>query len=320
MDISRFLDFKNRWQLVKDTILWLICGLILLIAGNLLESKLSLKIPYIIHSPEPIRIAAFFLFLILLFMLFRDLFRWIKVRWWVFWNRNRPYIFNDKDWSTKWISNGKTEISDEGYLFVKSSRAGCLLKDSYWKDFKMSFEAKFKSDDKGGDEKRFGLIFRAEDLDNYFMIEIGENEEKYKKPEEGNGSEKEITKKIPSSIKPHVRYRGIWEIMSAIEIKTEEPFNFSDFVKVSLEVKGDTARFFYKDTPIFKWVLPICVDVNHAESGVEKKEEKVILAGAFTGHVQKIPFRLGYGLVGLGSHWSHAGVYIRNLRVEPLTS
>jgi len=253
-------------------------------------------------------------------MLFKDLFLWIKVHWWVFWNRNRAYIFNDKDWSTKWISNGKTEISDEGYLFVKSSRAGCLLKDNYWKDFKMSFEAKFKSDDKFGDQKRFGLIFRAEDLDNYFMIEIGENEEKYTELTEENGQEKETKKRIPSTIKPHVRYGGIWEIMSAIEIKTGEPFNFSDFVEVSLEVKGDMARFFYQGTPIFKWLLPTYVDVNHAESGVEKKEEKVILASAFTGHVQRIPFRLGYGLVGLRSHWNHAGIYIRNLKVKPLIS
>lgn len=241
-------------------------------------------------------------------MLCKDLWRWIKVCWWVFRNRNKVYVFNDKDWSNRWISNGKTEISDEGYIFVKSSRAGCLLKDNYWKDFKMSFEVKFKSDDKFGDQKRFGLIFRAEDLDNYFMIEIGENAEEYGKV------------KIPSSIKPHVRYRGIWEIMSTMEIKIGEPFDFSNFVEVSLEVKGDTARFFYKETPIFKWVLPRCVDVNHAESGVEKKEEKVILAGAFTGHVQRIPFRLGYGLVGFRSHWNHAGTYIRNLRVEPLTS
>jgi hypothetical protein len=69
----------------------------------------------------------------------------------------------------KWISNGKTKISNEGYLFVKSSRAGCLLKDNYWKDFKMSFEMMFKFDDKFKKQKLFGLIFRAEDLDNYFM-------------------------------------------------------------------------------------------------------------------------------------------------------
>ena len=309
MEISRFLDFNNKRQLTIDAVIWLICGLTLLKVGNSIENKFSTEFPYITNSPEPIRIATFFLLLILLFILSKDLWRWIKINWWVFWNRNRAYIFNDKDWSTKWISNGKTEISDEGYLFVKSSRAGCLLKGNYWKDFKMSFEAKFKSDDKFGNQKRFGLIFRAEDLDNYFMIEIGENAEE----EESNKG------KIPSSIKPHVKYRGIWEMMSAIEIKTGEPFNFTDFVEVSLEVKEDTARFFYKGTPIFKWVLPICVDANHAESGVEKKEEKVILAGAFTGHVQKISFRLGYGLVGLRSHWNHAGIYIRNLRIEPLT-
>lgn len=301
MDISRFLDFRNRWQLVKDIALWFLCGFILLCLGNLLQKYFVFVSSYIIDPPDAIEVAAFFLLLILLFILLKGLFGWVKVHWWVFRNRDTVYMFNDKDWPDKWVFNGKTECTDEGYLFVKSSRAGCLLKDFFWKNFRMSFEMKFETD-KFRSQKRLGLVFRAEDLDNYFMIEIGENAEA----------------EHVSSIKPHVRYKGGWEIMAVEEIK--ESFNFSNFVKVSLEVKEDTARFLYKGTPIFKWVLPIYVDINHIESGVEDNREKtkdIIVGGAFAGHVQKIPFRLRYGQVGFRAHLKH-GAIIRGLRIEPL--
>jgi len=317
MDLSQFLNFRNKLQLILDVFLWLISGLILLFIRH---QSFKILPSFLTCSPEPVRVAAFFLLLIALFVLFKELIKWLRVRWWLLWNKNKIYIFNNKDWSKKWISNGKTEIVNNGDLLVKSSRAGCLLKNHYWKDFKISFEMKY-SPDKFGDQNRFGIIFRAEDLDNYFLIEIGENAEFYKTGNkiEING-EKEDEKKYVSSIKPHVKYKGIWEIMSVTEIN--KPFNFSaDFVKASLEVKGDTVSFFYKDDPIYKWILPEYIDVNHVESGVRDNMEKtkgVILGGAFAGHVQKIPFRLKYGLVGFRAHLNHAGTYIKKLRIEPL--
>jgi len=319
MDISLFLNFRDKKQLAKDVVLWFFSGFVLLFLGKLLKNYfLNLVSPYIIQPSNTVKDVAFFLLLILLFITLKYLFGLT----WIFWNTNRDYIFKRKDWLDKWIFNGKTGLANEG-LLIKSSRAGCLLKNNYWKNFKMSFEMKFSSDDKYGIQKRFGIIFRAEDLDNYFMIEIGENEEKYKEKEaktEGGKSEDCKNKKLPSSIKPQVRYRGGWEIMSAAEI-TGATFDFSDFVKVSLEVNGYTVLFFYKEIPVFKWTLPTHVDINHIESGVkndEGKVEKIIISGAFSGHVQKIPFRLGYGSIGFRAHPHHTGTYIRNLKVEPL--
>lgn len=300
MDISRFINFRDKKRLALDIILLFVCGFIILFLGKLLQNYYFVFIsPRIIQPSDTIKNVTFFFFLVLFFILLKILLAWI------FRKEGRIYIFNGKDWPRKWIFNGKTKLTDEG-LLIKSSRAGCLLKNYYWKDFKMSFEMKFSSD-RCESQKRFGLFFRAEDLDNYFMIEIGENVEKCK------GT-------LISSIKPQVRYRGGWETMSLTEIKV--PFDFSNFfVKVSLEVKKDTACFFYKGTPIFRWVLPTYVDVNHIESGVKNNEgntEKIIVSSAFSGHVQKIPFRLGYGLIGFRAHWNHTGTYVRNLKVEPL--
>jgi len=292
MDISRFLNFRSKWQLIKDVILWTLCSLILLYVCNQLGKCFTIPF-YIIHAPEPIRIALFFLLLVLLFLLLKDLFRWV----YIFGKKNKIYVFNSKDWPNKWIFNGKTELIDKTYLFIKSSRAGCLLKDYYWKDFRMSFEMKFKTDN-FRPQKAIGLIFRAEDLDNYFMIEIGQEFYDSK-----------------SGLKAHVRYKGGWELTS-IE---ENIFNFSDFTKVSLEVKDDTARVFLKDDPIFEWTLPTHVDVNHIESGVkdEGEETKNITVRAFAGHVQEIPFRLKFGLVGFRAYMKH-GAIIRGLKIEPL--
>ena len=147
-------------------------------------------------------------------------------------------------------------------------------------------------------QKHIGFIFRAEDLDNYFMIEVGEHD----------GC---------AGIKPHVRYKGGWEGMS-IEKKD---LNFSEFTKVTLKVKGDTAIISVNGTHTFAWVLPIYVDVNHWESGVreEMEKKKNVVVETFSGHVQKITFRLGYGLVGFRAYMKH-GAIIKDLRIEPLVS
>ncbi|PIY94997.1 MAG: hypothetical protein COY68_00605 [Candidatus Levybacteria bacterium CG_4_10_14_0_8_um_filter_35_23] len=317
MDITHFLNFRNRWQLVKDVAIWFLSGFILLAIGNFIENLpqkyLSFIQNYIINPLDPIKIAAFFLLLVLLFLVLKDLFRQIIVLWY----KNKIYIFNSKDWPSKWVFHGKSEIVNNDYLFIKSSRAGCLLKNYYWKNFRMSFEMKF-SPDNFRNQKLISLIFRAEDLDNYFMIEIGENAEHYEKVELNvEKNKEEMINIFVSSIKPHVRYMGGWEIMAVEEMK--KPFDFSEFIEVSLEVKEDTVYLFYKKDLVFSWILPKYVDVNHIESGVRdnREKEKVVMGGAFVGHVQKIPFRLAHGMIGFRAHVRH-GAIIRNLKVEPL--
>ncbi len=306
MEINRYLDFKHKYQLILDLVVWLWWSLALLFIGDVIKTHFSSTLPYVIKSPEPIRIAVFFLCLVVLVILTKEFFKFVLINF----RKNNTYVFNSEDWPNKWIFNGKTELFDDTYLFVKSSRAGCLLRDNYWKDFRMSFEMRFLNikDPKILDyQKRIGLVFRAEDLDNYFMIEIGQGVE---------GS-------IDSSVKPHVRYKGGWEIMSVEESKIS--FDFSSFNKVTLEVKNDVVHLFYKNISIFYWVLPTHVDVNHIESGVkdenkdgqEDKQMKNITGKIFAGHVQDIPFRLSYGLVGFRAYMKH-GAIIRSLRIEPI--
>jgi len=294
MDISRFLNFKNAKLFALDVFLWLICGLGLLWASNYVSKYIPFSfVPVTPELPDAVKAASFFLLLVFTFILCKEIIDWIRVQL----NKDKIYIFNSKDWPNKWVFNGKTELTKEGYLFVKSSRAGCLLKNYYWKDFRMSFEMKCSIDD-SRPQKVVGFIFRAEDLDNYFMIEIGQGD-----PTPG--------------LKAHVRYKGGWE-QTSIEGKT---FDFSEFTRISLEVKEDTVRVLLKNTPIFNWILPTHVDVNHVESGVrdtaKKEKQESITVGAVSGHVQRIPFRLEQGLVGFRAHLKH-GAIIRNLEIKPL--
>lgn len=310
MEINRYLDFRHRHQLVLDLIVWIFWSWTLLFTGDVIKARFSSTLPYVINSPEPIRITIFFLFLVVLIILTKDFFQFILVSI----RKNKTYIFSINDWPDKWIFNGKTELINNTYLFVKSSRAGSVLKDYFWKNFRMSFEMKFLPDN-FRNQKLIGIIFRAKDLDNYFMIEIGEDAVGYKTLD-SNGIESG-NPILVSSIKPHVRYKGGWEIMSIEEIVPK--FDFSTFKNVVFEVKGSEARLFYNGDLVFYWVLPTHVDVNHIEAGVKEEieERKNITIKAFAEHVQDIPFRLNYGLVGFRGHVKH-GAIIRNLRIDPI--
>lgn len=308
MDISQFLNFRDRWQLGKDVFIWLICGLFLLLAINI-PGLLSIKFPEnirLIYIPE-VLIPAFFLVLILLFVLCKDLFNWIKIQFCVIRNgfkNNGVYEYVKDNSPSGWIFNGGI-IFEPASLAINSSRAGCLLRNYYWKDFQMSFDMEF-SPTKTQTQNRLGIIFRAEDLDNYFMIEIGSN----------------IENNIPLSVKRHVRYKGGWEGFAVDEI---EDYGIQTTFKITMRVKGENVELYFGDKkkrkPDFNWLVPNFVDVNHFETGVREDLKEYKNNSLYSGdHVKKIPFRLGYGLAGFRNHWNHSPTIIRNLKIEPLIS
>lgn len=302
--ILRFIDFdfKHRWQFIFwDIVTLSVFGVILLSIGEVIRTW-ELIPKFITWSPEPIRVATFFLWLLLFFGLWK---LWLEK----YQNdrliiKDETYHFKSSHWPSKWIFNGKTETTAEvDELYVQSSRAGCLLKTHVWKDFRMTFELKFVKHLM----KYIGIVFRAEDLENYLMLEVFR--------EDGGSSDgKPIWK---SGIKPHIRYKGGWEMIYR-EIYND--LDFSDFTQVILEVKDDTVRLFYKGEPKFTWIVPTHVDVNHIEAGVRQKDEEKkeeLIAKEIARNVQEIPFRVAYGKVGFRAHPGQ-GAIIRNLKIEPL--
>lgn len=290
-------NYKNRVRLFIDLLILVVSGVFLLWVGDLLKNHALLPL-FIKQVPQQIIVVTFFLFLVLLFVLAKDF-----LKWFIDLHRgNCVYEFKSHDWPNEWIFNGKTETLQKiDQLHVKSSRAGCLLKNYRWKNLRMTFDMKFEKS-RTRHMQNIGLVFRAEDLDNYFMLEILQDND--------FGNEK-IT-----GLKPHVRFRGGWELMDI----DEKHLDLSAFKKIILEVEDDIVTFFYDDEPIFKWILPTHVDVNHIEAGFKQKEnsdQKDLLGKEVTEGVQEIPFRLAYGMVGFRAH-PVQGAIIRGLKVEPL--
>ncbi len=310
-NITQFIDFdfKHKWRsVVGDVFTLLILGVALLYLGEVIRTRILFNPffndKFIVESPDAIKITAFFLLLVLLFGLVKLAREGVKNRRLL---KDSKYEFKHGDWPNKWVFNGKTEIlSGIDQLYVKSSRAGCLLKTHLWKNFRMTFEMKFEP----SLMQYRGIVFRADDLDNYFMLEIFRDHL-------GSSDDKQIWE---SGIKPHVRYKGGWEI---IWPEKYNQLDFSDFEQVALEALEDTVTLFYKQQPLFKWVLPTYVDVNHVEAGFKSvmkddtKEKVDIIGKNVTRVVQEIPFRLNYGMVGFRAHPGQ-GAIIRDLKVEPL--
>lgn len=312
MDISKFLNFKNRWALLFDVLIWYVSGILILRLGEFARAVFDKKFPYIVRSPEPVRIAAFFLSTILVFVLLKRVIQLFKIGLLLFWNRYKNKgefeYFKDNS-SNNWNYNGYINFSNS-FLTISSSRAGCLLKNRYWKNFIMSFDMEF-SPNNIQIQNRMGIIFRADDHDNYFMIEIGSDIESQAVDDK---------EKCPLSVKPHVRYRGGWEGFAVVEISNIEP---TTKLKVVLKVKGENVELYFgpkkKRKPDFEWLLPKYVDVNHYESGVREDLEVYKKSPIFTsGHVEKIPFRMNYGLVGFRGHLNHSPTLIKDLKIVSL--
>lgn len=288
MDFERIINFRGKWQTyVFDVAILSLLGWFILFLANFLSKQKFLQMPgYITDSLDLVLITAFFMFLVLFFALVKVFFNWL----WVRTKKDRSYKFSSQDWPNKWIFNGSTVPENISDLKIQSSRAGCLLDNYFWKNFRMSFEAKFVHS-----MKIFGVIFRAEDLNNYFMIEIAE-----------------------SSVNPRVRYSSGWEEIES----TSYSLKSDDFFVVVLEVKDETACLYIQGKFVLSWILPNYVDVNHWEAGVkvgnnnENKKEK-IEQKPLAGHVQKIFFGNRPGKIGFRAHQGQ-GAIIRGLTIEPL--
>jgi len=213
MDLSRFINFRSRWGLIGTNILLTIIGLLLLWLGKSAHDLFSSRFDFIQHIPEVIIGVFFLLYLVVIYLVIVELLRIGKN--WFGSLRNGKYTFKNRDWPEKWLFSGSPEVTEASELLIKWTRAGCLLKDYSWKNFRMTCELKFLDNF----DQTVGLVFRAENLDNYFMVELSSKH---------------------NNIKPHVRYKGGWDILEPIP----KSYDSKDYFPIILEVKDDTAFLF----------------------------------------------------------------------------
>lgn len=207
--------------------------------------------------------------------------------------RGKKYNFTVKSWSNEWIYNGKTRLLLEPVrLRVNSSRAGCLLEKYLWKDFSMQFKMKFLNY-----EKNLGIVFRAVDLENYFMLEI-------------------IEKTEAMVAKPHIRYHGMWETMNQDVIgKINQKL---EWYKVEIRVIGAEVNISIEGTGEYEWLLPTHIDINHIEDGLRKNNSAEFDKQEFAAKTTLLPeiaFRESFGMIGFRAHLNQ-GAEIKYLTVQ----
>jgi len=295
-------DFFDLFKLniLKNSLLYflLICWLILFTFLQFLFSKLPLSIlelpNYLSHKNDwVIRFDILrFIFWVLSFLVISE----VYTRFLAFTKRGRSYIFTAESWYKDWIYNGKTRIfeGNSSFLRVNSSRAGCLLDRYIWKNFEMKFDMRFL------ERGIIGIVFRAEDLDNYFMLQLRREETSIK-------------------IVPHVRYLGMWEQMSQDILGAKK--NNSGWLEVTLKAKDNTVIFNVSGIGTYTWNLPTHVDINHIESGNRKNQnsnsnadEKFVVKAT---DLPKIPFKDTFGRIGFRAHLDE-GADIKNLTIKKI--
>lgn len=209
------------------------------------------------------------------------------------------------------IWHGDIDVLNSTDLLVTRTDRGILFKNVYWKDFIATFSFKFVSifpvrrqttaeeEDMNLYENYLGFIFRAIDLDNYFMIQIG----------------LEIDKKAGNKVRkiffrPHVRINGEWENIHK-EITTDltnHPFHWNKLNKVKCVVKNVKLTFELNDQFLGEWNLP-----THSGRKVEKKETTLY----HFGDTSLIPFRYDYGMIGFRASGQENAI-IKDIKIEQL--
>ena len=162
----------------------------------------------------------------------------------------------------------------------------------------MNFEMSFLDDY----EKYIGIIFRARDLENYFMLEIVQN------------PAPSLNKLV---IKPHVRFLGMWEGMSWDEVGSDFGPKWR---KVSLTALNAKVTLRIEGMREYVWYLPTHVDINHIESGVKETQNVSASVEDFAAKVTDLPkidFRDSFGMIGFRAHLNQGaeikGLIIRNI-------
>lgn len=231
---------------------------------------------------------------IIIFLCIKQLSSWFSV---IFIKRGRLYRFNFQDWSARWIFQGGIVVkSSPSRLVVKQSNSGCLLRSYVWKDFEMTFEMRFCE----GASEALGILFRAEDLENYFMLQISHYSQDGK-----------------LRIIPHIRIFGNWEVLGEQPLLIERGLDLDAWFSVRLQAQKNIAKLFIDDTLIYEWILPTHVEPNLRQHAGEGSETRGEAGKEPIGNVPKVPFRVRYGMVGFRA-FPGEQTEIRGLEIKKL--
>lgn len=212
------------------------------------------------------------------------------------------------------IFQGKVvKTGDEGFCLTDSD-SGILLKCLYWKDFSVDFKFNFEylrktperdylKDRSNGTYQEvihkpgsnyLGILFRAQDLDNYFMISIG-----IKATLKDDIKDKQLKYKKKLWLTPHIRLDGQWEVFTPFKYPEKDNLHIDESKPhlVNLTVEGTklTLRLTEINGFNFKWNLPTHFRGNYGEK--KKSDDKYSYGDDST-----IPFRSSFGMLGFRAY------------------
>lgn len=271
-------------------------------------------------APEAITIAIFTLLVIwgitIVWYWLINIYKWISSPCkWESKNGFPQDCFNDI------IYQGQIKRRTDNAIFLTNSGAGILLKNMFWKNFTIEFKFNFESlrptlekdylRPEAGEYREWlhkpesnfiGFIFRALDLDNYFMISIGIKQKLIndKVPEDGgNNYEKKLL------ITPHIKVDGKWEVFTR---GREEEVNLGslkidDFNIVVCEVKDRLLVLTLKNknrivVNNYKWNLPS----NFSPTYIDKNQVREKGEEYSYGDSSQIPFVNSFGMIGFRTY------------------
>lgn len=222
--------------------------------------------------------------LVLMFFGQEDISLWLRSK--LFRYRMDPNRFHS-DWEFQGLFV-KKQKDDRESIYLANSDLGCVIRNKVWRNYEMKLDfwvssknkyqkGWYKNDYLSG----FGVIVRAQDLKNYYMIKI-----------DGEG------------IKPHIRRHGYWETHKPISDWELKEGDCNSWIPLELIMKNDNVVIKIGGKCVGAYILPIDAAVPPVS-----EETSFVLTSS-------IPFRK-YGSVGVRAT-SNEEVYISNLKVNPL--
>lgn len=211
------------------------------------------------------------------------------------------------------IFQGSISVENDVILRVTNADRGVLFKNIWWKDFQTRLKFNFgglKSSikDWGNGNMNtynnyFGFVFRAKDLDNYFMFQVGIK----MIPKQRLGDDYQQAEENYLLVRPHIRFKGEWEGFKEVRAPLNG-FDVNIFNSLSCTVKGNMATLdFNGGRVVLNWHLP----TNFGTVVKEKNNE-------FTfGDTSLITFRNEFGMVGFRAYGDEK-VLIKDIEVHQL--
>lgn len=212
---------------------------------------------------------------------------------------------------------GKVEKTGPRSLSITNSDSGVLIKHHFWKDFSITFNFNLETLKQSAENdyvrsrgdlyegrihrpknNYFGFIFRALDLDNYFMISVGIKDVFNPDTQPRRGILKYVRQLL---ITPHARVNGRWDVFSSEPYPDDKKTKLKEDKShsVTIEVRGNKLELSFKEImkPPYIWQLP-----TNFRSNWPSEREKIRGEEYIFGDESVIPFYNSFGKIGFRAY------------------